>query len=194
MFFFPMIPILTAHPEPDNGLLEQCIADVATGDATALETIYREAKSAVYGFALSFLKNAHDAEDVLHDCFVSVWSAAESYKAAGKPMAWLLTITKNLCLDRLRQQKRLGDLPDEEHSDLFAEREDLSAEEKWLLHQTMQVLSEDERQIIMLHAVGGLKHREIAALLDLVLPTVLSKYRRGLQKLKESYEKEGLLL
>lgn len=193
MFFFPTIPILMALTEPDSDLLEQSIAEVATGDATALETLYREAKSAVYGFALSYLKNAHDAEDVLHDTFVSVWSAAAGYQAQGKPMAWLLTITKNLCLDRLRRQTKQAELPDEERSDLFAEREDLSQEDKWLLQQTLQGLSEEERQIIMLHAVGGLKHREIAAMLDLVLPTVLSKYRRGLKKLKETYEKEGLL-
>lgn len=193
MFFFPTIPILMALTEPDSDLLEQSIAEVATGDATALETLYREAKSAVYGFALSYLKNAHDAEDVLHDTFVSVWSAAAGYQAQGKPMAWLLTITKNLCLDRLRRQTKQAELPDEERSDLFAEREDLSQEDKWLLQQTLQGLSEEERQIIMLHAIGGLKHREIAAMLDLVLPTVLSKYRRGLKKLKETYEKEGLL-
>lgn len=193
MFFFPTIPILMALTEPDSDLLEQSIAEVATGDATALETLYREAKSAVYGFALSYLKNAHDAEDVLHDTFVNVWSAAAGYQAQGKPMAWLLTITKNLCLDRLRRQTKQAELPDEERSDLFAEREDLSQEDKWLLQQTLQGLSEEERQIIMLHAVGGLKHREIAAMLDLVLPTVLSKYRRGLKKLKETYEKEGLL-
>ena len=193
MFFFPTIPILMALTEPDSDLLEQSIAEVATGDVTALETLYREAKSAVYGFALSYLKNAHDAEDVLHDTFVSVWSAAAGYQAQGKPMAWLLTITKNLCLDRLRRQTKQAELPDEERSDLFAEREDLSQEDKWLLQQTLQGLSEEERQIIMLHAVGGLKHREIAAMLDLVLPTVLSKYRRGLKKLKETYEKEGLL-
>lgn len=193
MFFFPTIPILMALTEPDSDLLEQSIAEVATGDATALETLYREAKSAVYGFALSYLKNAHDAEDVLHDTFVSVWSAAAGYQAQGKPMAWLLTITKNLCLDRLRRQTKQAELPDDERSDLFAEREDLSQEDKWLLQQTLQGLSEEERQIIMLHAVGGLKHREIAAMLDLVLPTVLSKYRRGLKKLKETYEKEGLL-
>ena len=193
MFFFPTIPILMALTVPDSDLLEQSIAEGATGDATALETLYREAKSAVYGFALSYLKNAHDAEDVLHDTFVSVWSAAAGYQAQGKPMAWLLTITKNLCLDRLRRQTKQAELPDEERSDLFAEREDLSQEDKWLLQQTLQGLSEEERQIIMLHAVGGLKHREIAAMLDLVLPTVLSKYRRGLKKLKETYEKEGLL-
>ena len=48
----------------------------------------------------------------------------------------------------------------------------------------MRNLSEEERQIVMLHAVAGFKHREIAATLDLPLATVLSKYNRALKKLK----------
>ncbi len=47
MFFFPIIPILSVHYVPDNGLLEQWIAEVATGDANALENLYREAKSSI---------------------------------------------------------------------------------------------------------------------------------------------------
>jgi RNA polymerase sigma-70 factor (ECF subfamily) len=48
----------------------------------------------------------------------------------------------------------------------------------------MKHLSDQERQIVVLHAVSGLKHREIAAALNLPLPTVLSKYNRALKKLK----------
>lgn len=48
----------------------------------------------------------------------------------------------------------------------------------------MTGLSDQERQVVLLHAVTGLKHREIAALLELPLPTVLSKYSRALKKLR----------
>lgn len=192
MFFFPIIPILAVHDIPDNNKLEQWIVEVATGDSNALENLYLKTKSAVYGYALSLLKNTHDAEDVLHDCFVNVWSAAASYKPKDKPMAWLITITKNLCFDRLRVTQKYGDMPDEEHDISFTEREDITPEDKWLLKEFIATLSDDERQIITLHAISGLKHREIAGILDLALPTVLSKYRRGLMKLKAKYEKEGI--
>lgn len=52
-----------------------------------------------------------------------------------------------------------------------------------VLRAALSVLSEQERQVVMLHAVTGLKHREIAQLLELPLATVLSKYRRALKKL-----------
>ena len=60
-------------------------------------------------------------------------------------------------------------------------------------NELMEALNDDERQIIMLHAVCGFKHREIAELLNKPLSTVLSKYRRGLKKLKDFYKKEGAL-
>lgn len=54
-----------------------------------------------------------------------------------------------------------------------------------MLTQCMDRLSDQERHIVVLHAVGGLKHREIAAMLELPLPTVLSKYARALKKLRQ---------
>ena len=58
----------------------------------------------------------------------------------------------------------------------------VSAEDRLLLQEGLGRLGEEERYILLLHA-GGLKHREIAALLELPLSTVLSKYHRGLKKL-----------
>lgn len=55
--------------------------------------------------------------------------------------------------------------------------------------QCMTRLTDEERQIVVLHAVAGFKHREIAQIMDLLLPTVLSKYNRALKKLKEELMK-----
>ena len=52
----------------------------------------------------------------------------------------------------------------------------------------MRVLGDEERQVVMLHAVAGFKHREIAQMLDMALPTVLSKYNRALKKLRTRLE------
>ena len=57
-----------------------------------------------------------------------------------------------------------------------------------MLNMAMNELADQERQIVILHAVTGFKHREIAAVLELPLATVLSKYRRALQKLKTKLE------
>ena len=59
-----------------------------------------------------------------------------------------------------------------------------------ILRETLGTLEGEERQIILLHALSGLKHREIASLMTLPLSTVLSKYSRGLKKLKKRLEGE----
>ena len=61
-------------------------------------------------------------------------------------------------------------------------------EDRALLEQALGTLEEQARRIVLLHAVTGLKHREIAQLLELPLATVLSKYHRALKKLKAQLE------
>lgn len=61
-------------------------------------------------------------------------------------------------------------------------------EDRLVLEAAFGVLSDTERQIVMLHAVSGIKHREIALILELPLSTVLSKYARALSKLKKHLE------
>ncbi|NLH01701.1 MAG: RNA polymerase sigma factor [Clostridiales bacterium] len=170
--------------------LETLIAEIAEGNKAAVSTLYEETKTAVYGFALSILKNASDAEDVLQETYVRIWSTADTYNPLGKPMAWVLTIAKNLSFSILRERSKTTDIPEESWLAFQAEGPAASTEDRMVLNSAMRMLSDEERQIIILHAVSGLKHIEIARLLDLPLPTVLSKYSRARKKLQNTL-KEG---
>ena len=119
----------TMHTDEQVALLEQHLADIAAGDKQALAQLYEATSSAVFGFALSILKNPHSAEDVLQDCFVRIFRSAPSYQPEGKPMAWILTITRNLCLQVLRKDGATADLPQEEWEAFMGTRDDLSVEE-----------------------------------------------------------------
>ena len=90
----------------DYADLDSLLYGISNGDKKCLEQLYQVTHTSVYSFALSVLKNHHDAEDVLHDCYVAVWNGAESYVSRGKPMAWIITIAKNLCLQRMRNVHR----------------------------------------------------------------------------------------
>ena len=76
----------------------------------------------------------------------------------------------------------------EDWMEAFSDRPDFTHEDALTLSQLMDTLSSEEREIVSLHALTGLKHREIAQLLDLALPTVLSKYNRALKKLKSTLQ------
>lgn len=169
-----------------DGVIENCILKIAGGDQDALALLYEQTHAAVYGFALSILKNRQNAEDVLQDTYIQIWNGAGGYTPAGTPLAWIFTITRNLALMRLREQSRTVVVAPEAWPSLFADEPAVSREDRVVLMSVLQTLSDEERQIVMLHVMARLKHREIAALLHLRLPTVLSKHSRALKKLRDA--------
>ena len=175
-------------PAEDRHELQQLLIHIAGGEHEALAELYQRTRSAVYGLALSYLKNAHDAQDLTQDVYVQVWDRAEQYRLTGSPMGWLLAVCRNLCLTRLRREERHAALSEEEWDAIPARECGLDADERALLQGALASLTDEERRIVLLHAVTGLKHREIAALLELPLPTVLSKYHRALKKMRSFLE------
>ena len=161
---------------------------VAAGNKLAFTTLYRRVGRSVYAYALSVLKDPAEAEDVMQDTFLKLRSSAPLYRPEGKPMAWIMTIAKNICLMRIRQQRTLLYFAPEERfrEEAFTVIPDV--EDRIVLQAALRTLTDEECQIIVLHAVTGWKHREIAQLLELPLSTVLSKYRRGLKKLRAELE------
>ncbi len=168
----------------ENQRLEAAIEKMAFGDKTALEELYLATKTAVYSFVLSMLKDKHTAEDVFQDVYVSIYENAASYQPQGKPLAWIFTVAKNKCRMHFRAEKN--------HVDMDSVQElwtvDAPAEDRLVLQAAFGKLADEERNIVFLHVLSGMKHREIAKLLDIPLPTVLSKYHRALKKLRVMLE------
>ena len=164
------------------------ISRISEGDKEAFTALYKLTAQSIYAYALSILKNPEDAEDVLQDTFLKIRSAAHLYKPQGKLLAWILTISKNLCMMKLRRRKYLSPSPFEEISVKSVMNNIDDIEDQLVLTTALNILNDDECQIIILHAVTGWKHREIADLLHLPVSTVLSKYHRGLKKLKTELE------
>ncbi len=169
---------------------EEWISRIATGDMEALRLLYDAVGNKVYSFALSLVRNSQDAEDVLQETFLRVHAHAKEYRPHGKPLAWIFTIARHLAMDKRRQQSRIQSLSDE------AEKVDLSAvtqaDHRLLLDSLLNHLSEEDRQILILHAVVGMKHREIASVMALPLNTVLSRYHRGLNRLKSVVKEDPI--
>ena len=180
--FKPLRPVMDPHD------LEELLRQIALGSQQAFEELYRATDSAIYGYALSLMRNHHEAQDVMMDTYLKIRCAAHLYMPMGKPMAWILTITKNIARTKLRSAGRQIPLDDLEETTPSFDRD---SEEAVALEQAMKVLGDQERQILILHAVTGLKHREIAEMLGMPLATVLSKYARSLKKLKKTLEEDN---
>ena len=172
---------------------EELLRRVAEGDKEAFHQLYQNTDRTLYSYILSILKNPQDAEEVMQETYMKIWTSASSYQSQGKPLAWFFTIARNLCYMRFRDAKHdaavsFDELTGEESGELYLPLENLA--DAMVLRAALTVRKEDERQLVLLHASAGLKLREIAASLGIPLPTVLSRYNRAIKKLKQHLREE----
>lgn len=162
---------------------EQIFERIAQNDKTAFTQLYQATSKAIYAYILTYVKNPEDASDLMQDTYLKIRAAAHLYQPQGKPMAWIFTIAKNLSLMKLRKEKNH---PQDELDDNTANSSNPQnqAEARLVLESAMKILSQTDSQIVMLHAVSGMKHREIAKMLNLSLTATLNRYHRALKKLK----------
>ncbi len=192
-----LMGIFSALDEPvayDQLSDEKLLLLVAEGDREAFQRLYQNTDKSIYGFILSILRNPQDAEEVMQETYLKIWTGAGSYQSQGKPLAWMFTIARNLCYMKFRDQKHeadigLSDLSEMETGKFCPQIED--AADKLVLRAALHILNEEERQIVLLRTSAGLKHREIAADLEMPLATVLSKYNRAMKKLQKYLREEG---
>lgn len=171
---------------PDESLLHK----IGKGDQEAFALLYQQTERALYSYVLSLTKNHHDSLDIMQDTYMKIRASAHLYKPMGKPMAWIFTIARNLTMTHFREAKRYSDDDHDMEDDLsFSYVTDVT--DRLVLQTAMETLSKEEGQIVLLFAVNGYKHREIAESLDIPLSTVLSKYRRALAKLKKALTEGG---
>ena len=88
--------------------IEAMIAQVALRDRSAFSALYDATSAKLFGVCLRVLNNRAEAEDVLQEVYIRVWHKADSYTVTGhSPMTWLITVARNLSIDRLRKRKAL---------------------------------------------------------------------------------------
>lgn len=157
---------------------------IANHDKDAFEIVYEKLNRAVYSVCLGVVKSHAVAEELMQDTFVTVWTHSDSFRGVGYK-SWILTIAKNKSLNSLKRRSR-------ELSVDFAENDSLGSYESnvelsILIKSALEILSPDERQIVLLRA-SGVKAKEIAVYLNMPRPTVSWKHKEALTKLKSYME------
>ena len=177
-------------PEKPNDIYidEKLFERIGKNDMDALEELYRISERTLYAYILSIVKNHDETLDLMQETYLKIMSSAHLYKPMGKPLAWMFTIAKNLYLSKIRKDKRIVNLETDEIEDSTKFSYVTDNEDRIVLQTALDVLSEEERQIVILYAVSGLKHKEIAESIGLKLSTTLSKYHRALKKIREQLE------
>ena len=188
------LAIDTAETRARDQDLVSLVELVATGDQSALATLYDATNRLIYSLILRVLGDVSSAEEVLIDVYTQVWRQAASYDAnRGAPLAWMATIARSRAIDRLRSgwqdQRRkepLEVLGDASANMSCPEGSAAASELRKLVRGALNVLTLEQRQVIELAYYSGLSHSEIAAKLNQPLGTVKTRTRLGMMKLREA--------
>jgi RNA polymerase sigma-70 factor (ECF subfamily) len=185
-----MISDQFANDLPDRELL----ASVAAGDARAFSRLYDRFSTLVFSLAVKILRDAAAAEDLAQEVFVQIWERAACYDPRlGRPVTWVVTLTRNRAIDQLRatqRGQRLMDAAAQEQA--VAEQwgaetpeEVVSKETGRLVRAALKQLPPEQRHSIELAFFGGLTQTEIAGDLRLPLGTVKARIRRGMMHMRD---------
>ena len=174
---------------------EALLAGFATGDRDAAAGFVRRFESRVYGLAVTILSDSSTAEDVAQETFVRAWRHASSYDARrGTVSSWLLTIARNLAVDRARLKRAQPVDPDLIASQLQREAstartgDPTHTAERDELRELLLELPAQQRRALVLATYFGRTAKEISELDGTPVGTVKTRIRDGLLKLRTRME------
>lgn len=164
----------------------QTLEAARAGDAAAQRTLYELFERPVYTLALRLCQNADDAHDALQDCFVNALSRLDQFAGDAPFWGWLRRVAINTTLQRLRagQRYRLRVASVEDVEVVSQGRAETPGDQVDLVRAFAR-LSETARTVVWLHDVEGLKHREIADMMDKTVSFSKSQLARGRSRLRE---------
>ena len=162
------------------------VDDLILKDEEAFRIIYDDTKNAVFGIIISVVKDRNLAEDVMQDTYIKMIKSIRIYKRNGKFINWLLTIAKNQAIDyyRKRNKEVLLDYNDETNEPLL--KDDNKFTFSLETNRLLDLLSDIEREIVILKIVNDFKFREIAEFVGKPLGTVLWIYNKSIKKMQEA--------
>jgi RNA polymerase sigma-70 factor (ECF subfamily) len=171
---------------------ESLLSDVARGDDSAFAVLYDTLGRGVFGTCLGVLRDPDHAAEVAQEVWVEVWRTAARFDAGrGSARTWTLTLAHRRAVDRVRavqaqrdRDQRVLDESTEREFDVVADEVE-SALEQVRVRDCLGTLTPTQKQAVVLAYYGGRTYREVAAELTAPLPTVKTRIRDGLLRLRD---------
>lgn len=183
-------------PVRQREALKDDIVRLASGDRSALESIYQATSAKLFGICLRILGNRDEAEDALQDVYVSLWRSAGRYDPErASPITWLAAFARNRAIDRLRSGKvQRGAVPVDEAAEIedtapLADELVETGQRNARIHHCLRELEEKTQDSIRTAFFHGKTYAELAEAKGVPLGTMKSWVRRGLARLKRCLEK-----
>ncbi len=186
-----------ASDPTDLSLLQRIVAR----DTTALAELYDRHGRLLFSLILRIVRDRGEAEEILQEAFVRVWTRAEKYDARiGGPLPWIVRVARNCAIDRLRA-RRIRATVDAPSIDLAAveaaapatgmqtpEAAVLDSERRRTLTDALASVSAEQRQLIEAAFFEGYTHSELAQRFGLPLGTVKTRIRAGMITMRKRLE------
>lgn len=170
--------------------VEALLGDVARGDSAAFERLYDAMGAVVFGLARRVIRDPERAEDVAQEVFLEVWRKAPTFdRAKGTAKTWILTITHRRAVDAVRRvetsrkyeaQVVADDVDPDAPGEALMQREEHGA-----VRDCLKALTDLQQESIQLAYYQGYTYNQVATLLDKPLPTIKTRMRDGLIRLRD---------
>lgn len=174
--------------------LEQLLTRTAAQDRHAFAELYRQTSARLFGVCWRMLRDREESEEVLQEVFTTVWRRAATFEPErAAALTWLVTLTRNRAIDRLRQRRErvmddpidLERMPDE-RAGPPAEAE--ASQDYVRLRDCLEQLESKQRSSVREAFFSGATYKELAERCQVPLPTMKSWIRRGLMQLRSCLE------
>ena len=197
----PVPTALPAAPPIDEVAEERArIRAVLNGDTERFQELVEVHQDRVYRLALRMLNNEEDARDAAQDAFLKAYRQLASYQQEWRFKTWLMSITSNLCIDRIRRRRieplafsdqppnADGETPEVEipSHEPGPDVQVAAIEQREVLNQMMSALPEEDRRMVQMFYVADMSYEEIVQATGASLSAIKSRLFRARRALAQS--------
>ncbi|MEM6542056.1 MAG: RNA polymerase sigma factor [Bacteroidota bacterium] len=171
--------------------LEELIKRCKEQNRKAQEELYRKYSGVLFGMCLKYSRNKTEAEDNLHDSFMTIFDKIGQYNSRGSFEGWMKRITVNTVLQKYRKERHLDVVSENVGEEVDIDTHDAPISlSRWL--SFLQELPHKYRLTFNLYVLDGYSHKEISEMLGTSTGTSKSNLARARMILKEKIEKENI--
>jgi RNA polymerase sigma-70 factor (ECF subfamily) len=170
---------------------EAIMEAVKNGDLQQASVLFERYHKRIFNFLARMTMNRDVAEDLTQNVFLRMIKYRNSYKEGNKFHSWIYQVARNVFSDHYQMNKnkkadyieveKLGDRLQSDEEGMFQE------EREKILHKSLTLLSEEQRELLVLTRFQHLKYEEVALMMDTTVANIKVKVHRAIQKLREHY-------
>lgn len=175
----------------EEALLQGCLQNIASSQ----KELYNRYSPKMMAVCYRFAQNREDAEDMLQEGFIKVFSQIHTFRHHGAFEGWIRRIMVHTCINHLKKNKRFKESVDLIHATTIQVSEEMvpSVMQAKQIVECIRILPLGYRTVLNLYAIEGYSHKEIAGMLDIEESTSRSQYTRAKQMLEDMLIRKNIL-